>query len=375
MQLAPAQQHQAKLGLVREALLRTGGFAPSEIPEVQLELAGDGLGYRARVQLQVGPAGELGFFAARTHDLVEISSCAVCDPRLEPLFDRLRRAAGAAEWRHFERLELRVADVAPTLLVRAQARQLGRRRSRASAQHAAELDGLVSRLASKLMDDGVTLVLAGSAQDTALDQRWRPSEGLFLAAPPAAFTQVNWAVNRQLIRHVVRGAAARRLTRFLDLYCGAGNFSFPLAAAGLSGLGVEVSRGAIQAAKRNLGSLRDAAAQAQSPPSWDLRFIAGDVSLELKQLPQQESFDLVLLDPPRSGAAAVLVEVAKRMSGGAGPRYLCMCSCDPVTLARDLRQLRALGFVVEELRAFDMFPHTHHVEVLVWLAAPGARSS
>ncbi len=376
MQLAPEQQRHAKLSLVREALLRTGGFTPATLPKLELERAGSDLGYRARVQLQVGPRGELGFFAARTHELVEISSCVVCDPRLQPLFTCLRETGTAAEWAQFERLELRVADAAPYLLVRAQPRLPRSRNRRAAAARAAKLEPLFARLASKLLAAGVTLVLAGSDRDSTLDQRWELADDLFLAAPAAAFTQVNWSVNRALIERVVQGASQRGLSRFLDLYCGAGNFSFPLARAGLSGVGVEVSRGAIQAAERNLAALRSRASALQSAqaPAWELRFVAGDVGPGLQELGDSRGFDLVLLDPPRSGAAAILPQIAERIGAGAGPspRYLCMCSCDPVTLARDLKQLTTLGFLIEELRAFDMFPHTHHVELLAWLVAPAA---
>jgi tRNA/tmRNA/rRNA uracil-C5-methylase (TrmA/RlmC/RlmD family) len=79
-------------------------------------------------------------------------------------------------------------------------------------------------------------------------------------------------------------------------------------------------------------------------------------------LPQSEGFDLVVLDPPRSGAREILPELARR-----GARHIAYCACDPVTLARDLRTLCDFGYALAEITGYDMFPHTHHFETLVWL--------
>jgi tRNA/tmRNA/rRNA uracil-C5-methylase (TrmA/RlmC/RlmD family) len=72
--------------------------------------------------------------------------------------------------------------------------------------------------------------------------------------------------------------------------------------------------------------------------------------------------DLLVLDPPRSGAAELVDSIAR-----ARPRWVAYCSCDPVTLSRDLGALVQRGYLVESVRGFDMFPGTHHVETLAWL--------
>jgi 23S rRNA (uracil1939-C5)-methyltransferase len=104
-----------------------------------------------------------------------------------------------------------------------------------------------------------------------------------------------------------------------------------------------------------------AAAQAQG-----LRadFMAEDVARALRRLlAQQRRFDLVVLDPPRAGARDVLSAIVEL-----APRVLAYVACDPVTLARDLKWLCANGYRLEAFAAYDMFPHTHHVETLVWLS-------
>ncbi len=346
MHLDLAAQREAKIGLLREALVRTGGFQVASLPEIGLISAGADTGYRTRAQLQVDAAGRLGFFSAGTHELIAVADCMVCDPELRELLDDLQGAAKLGLLRGCSRLELRVADFEPVRVVRVSVPK--RRRGKAPR-------GL-GKLESLLNARGTAVVLEGSAADDALVQRWKLGDALFLEAPPSAFTQVNQAVNRRLVSAVVEGARARGVTRFLDLYCGAGNFSLPLAAAGMSGVGVEVSKGAVRAAQDATARM-----QLQRPGAIDLEFRVGDAEQVLARLSERR-FDLMVLDPPRAGAKGSIRFVLESES-----QWLCMCSCDPVTLARDLRVLIQGGFVLEEITAYDMFPHTHHVEALAWL--------
>ncbi|MCA9639724.1 MAG: class I SAM-dependent RNA methyltransferase [Myxococcales bacterium] len=346
MHLELAAQREAKKEILREALLRTGGFRAEALPEIRLESAGADTGYRRRAQLQVDARGRLGFFSSGTHELVEVERCLVCNPRLEEMLGVLRGIASQGHFRGFTRLELRIADHAPERLVRA---TLKKQRGKRGASGNASLE-------ARMQGEGIRFVVAGSAADKELLQRWDVSEGVEIAAPPAAFTQVNAAVNRALVAAVVRGAEQRGVRRFLDLYCGAGNFSFPLAAAGLSGVGIEISEPAVLAARANMSAVAERLGR-----PLDVRFFAGDAEQVLAEMADGR-FDLIVLDPPRAGAKESVPFVVSSAA-----RWLCMCSCDPVTLARDLKALGQAGFVIEEISAYDMFPHTHHVEALVWL--------
>jgi tRNA/tmRNA/rRNA uracil-C5-methylase (TrmA/RlmC/RlmD family) len=219
-----------------------------------------------------------------------------------------------------------------------------------------------SSCASRRLEGGTRLIsalerhfqvsIAERATDSAFDQRFPLPGGVELRAPGPAFTQVNWPVNQHLVQAVLDGARERAVLAFCDLYCGAGNFSLPLFASGLRGVGIEASKFAIAAAKRAASEQRLGSA----------RFVAGDVRDALSKLPRGESFDLVVLDPPRTGAREILPELIRR-----APRYIAYCACDPVTLARDLRTLCDAGYVLEQVKGFDMFPQTHHFETLVWL--------
>lgn len=168
---------------------------------------------------------------------------------------------------------------------------------------------------------------------------------------PQHFVQVNAAINRQLTERAVDLMVAGPDDRILDLFCGLGNFSLPLARSAGSVLGVELEPALIEAAERNaenngIGNARFRAADLQQPPE------------QLDWL--REPFDGVLIDPPRSGALDVLPVVA-----ASGARRVVYVSCDPATLARDAGELvNVHGFRLRSAGVADMFPHTAHVESL-----------
>ncbi len=337
MMLDYSAQVRAKQGILLEALQRTGRF--EQLPEVRFVSSAEHYGYRSRIRLHVGSGGRLGFYAAGSRELVEIPGCIVADPELSTALIALRDLARRYP-RGFEPLseiELRVAPAGPRVAVHLLPADRGFDLSSAFAVELARR---------------FNVSVAERASDPSQDQRF-PLPGVELRVPGGGFTQVNWAVNQALVHALLDATQKSGALRFCDLYCGAGNFSLPLFARGLTGLGIEASRPAIGAARR--------AAKEQSLSG--ARFIAGDVRTELERLPRGERFDLAVLDPPRSGAREVLPALIRR-----APRHLAYCACDPVTLARDLRVLCDAGYALEGLTGFDMFPQTHHFETLAWLS-------
>jgi 23S rRNA (uracil1939-C5)-methyltransferase len=338
MTLSYPAQVRAKAGILRDALTRTGRF--EALPELGFVAADQPLAYRSRIRLHVAPDGRLGFFVAESRDLVEIPGCPVAQPELDQALLTLRSIASQhrAELASFSEIELRVAPSGPGLALRLV--PAGRRFHEAGA--------LVSALSRAFL---VTIGERSAAPE--FDQRFPLPNGVELRVSGAVFTQVNWAVNQQLVQALLDGAAQREVSTFCDLYCGAGNFSLPLLARGMSGVGIEGSKPAIAAAKR-------AAAERGLTRA---HFIAGDVKETLAKLSRADSFDLVVLDPPRSGAREVVPELLRR-----APRHIAYCACDPVTLARDLRTLCDSGYCLSAVSGFDMFPQTHHFETLAWLS-------
>jgi 23S rRNA (uracil1939-C5)-methyltransferase len=350
MMLSGEEQRHQKLLVLAEALRRTGGIdLEGALPVLFAGPSSDG--YRRRIRLQLSE-GRIGFFGRESHELVEPEHCAVSSARLNAGLARLRLLARVhpRALEAFESLELREASDGrcAVFLVR----------SRAPFGRAAEqwLEALRAEF----------LVLAShepesSAADKAADswQRFELGAGVYMLASPRSFTQVNWDVNRLLIERVLAGARARGVRTFLDAYAGAGNFALPLLAAGLRGRAVEANLPAVLAARE--------AARRQGLPSDG--FVARDMAQWAREAAGQ-CFDLVLLDPPRAGVKHGLPQLCEMARG-----WLALCSCNPATLARDLRSLLDRGFELEQLEAFDMFPETHHLETLAWLRAPQRAAS
>jgi 23S rRNA (uracil1939-C5)-methyltransferase len=166
---------------------------------------------------------------------------------------------------------------------------------------------------------------------------------------PGDFIQINARVNAAMVDAVVAAAAPAVGDRVLDLYCGLGNFSLALArrsasVQGVEGLGPLVARAARNAARNGIGNAR---------------FVTAD--LDGADWPFfRESWDLVVLDPARAGAASAVSAMARMR-----PRRVVYVSCHPGTLARDAGTLvREQGYRLTSARVLDMFPHTHHVEAI-----------
>jgi 23S rRNA (uracil1939-C5)-methyltransferase len=164
---------------------------------------------------------------------------------------------------------------------------------------------------------------------------------------PTDFVQVNPSVNARMVASVIDQLGLTPGDRVLDLFCGIGNFSLPLARRAGEVLGVE---GEAQLVAR-------AVANAQRNGLTNTRFLAADLSQTGWQFLDQP-WDVVVLDPPRTGAEAVVERMAAMR-----PRRLAYVSCHPGSLARDARILKSQGYALVQAQALDMFPHTHHVEV------------
>ncbi len=346
MALSRPAELSAKANLLREAFRRTGGMAEPG-SDLRVRVAGRDLGYRGRLRVHFGPHGEVGLLGGASHRVVEIPGCPVGSAELDQALTLLREL-GRAEPRllaRFAQAELRSAPAGPRLTIHLSPR---------APRVARELSALVAAL------DGVARVSAqGSPVPDDHTQRWPLGEKIELWAPPGVFTQVNWEMNRELVNAVLGGALARGIETFLDLYAGAGNFSLPMLGAGLRGIAVEASESAVGAARR----------AAQAAGLGEARFVGATVETALgRLLGEGRRFELVVLDPPRAGCRTVIEPLA-----ALGATWLALCSCDPVTLARDLRLLLARGYAVDEVIPFDMFPHTHHLETLVWLCRQTAR--
>ena len=331
MYLDRPAQLRCKAGLLEDCLRRIGGFTVDVLPP---QPVGPDLGYRARLRLHADRRGRLGLYERSSRQLVELTSCPVAHGAINGALATLRELCPGG-LPGLRELELRAAPIgAPVVAVRG-----------------GENLPPQTRRALDLLAGELPVVTRGAAPGRGPDQAWPLPGGLELRVPADGFVQVNPAVNLALVEAVLEGARRRDVRTFVDLFCGAGNFSLPLLAAGCAGVGIELSEPACRAAER---SARAAGLRG--------RFLSGDAATVLAGLRREGPPDLVVLDPPRTGARETVPGILDL-----APATIACVSCDPATLARDLRDLVRGGYRLVDVFAFDMFPHTHHVEALAWL--------
>jgi 23S rRNA (uracil1939-C5)-methyltransferase len=176
-----------------------------------------------------------------------------------------------------------------------------------------------------------------------------PAWDLELKFRPLDFIQVNAGLNQKMIAEALQLLDAKPCDRVLDLFCGLGNFTLPLARSVREVVGVEGDAGLVQRAREN--AAHNGLANAQ--------FHAADLARDLRGQPwMREGFDRLLLDPPRSGADVVLKQLPLK-----GLQRIVYVSCHPASLARDAGYLvNERGWKLRAAGVMDMFPHTAHVE-------------
>ena len=181
------------------------------------------------------------------------------------------------------------------------------------------------------------------------------TDSIKLQVEPGQFVQVNGEINRQMIDQVldlVRKNTSERESVAVDLFCGSGNFSLPLAAEFDRVIGIEGLSELVEKAQEN----------AQRNNIVNTEFVVSDLSNWTGMRKIKGKVDLVLLDPPRSGAAGVMPWVVKTKA-----KQVIYISCHPSTMVRDLKVLAEAGYKMKAAGVMDMFPHTTHVEAIALL--------
>ena len=296
-------------------------------------------GWRTRVTYAVDAQGRAGLRGHRSHDIVPVDTCLIAHPGVRSLGVESRR------WPAGSSVEAVASSTGERFVVVA---------GPGSAKRLPKLGPDVSMVRSG--DDGTLERLHGRTHVTerAAGRSWRVTGGGFWQVHPGAADTLVGAVLDALDPQPGETA--------LDLYCGVGLFAGALAGClGTDGsvLAVDGARQAVADARRNL----------HDQPGVEL--VAGRVERVLGRPEAPATADLVVLDPPRTGAKAAVVSAVARRA----PRAIAYVACDPAALARDLATFAELGYALTGLRAFDLFPMTHHVECVVTLhPVPPARS-
>lgn len=317
-------------------------------------------GYRQRVRLQVDGRGRLGFHRFHSHAVEAVNCCPLARPKINAVLEKLPHNSYMAQLlAHTRAVEIIVSpDDASVVLLLHFTRKPRPADERAAAEAKHSLAGVSCLLLSvegfglfgpfPQTGDGakplIRFTLPGAVTG---------GQDLVMTLEPGGFCQVNQEQNEQFVELLLSWVCGERPKRVLDLYCGMGNFSIPLALYAGEVVGMDLQRSAIRSAARN----------AAINGLDNVRFEKNSAAAGARELARrQERFDLILLDPPRRGCAEVLPYIADL-----GARRIVSISCDPATLARDLSTLQQTGYALRKTRIIDMFPQTHHMETITLL--------
>jgi len=309
--IAYEAQVAAKTGIITDALRRIGGIA---LDSVEVVPSPKEWAYRIRAEWISDPAAPLlGYRKRGSREPFDVLTCPILDPKMESTRGRLRHAVHAGDANADGEIHAATGDQAVSVAPR--------------------IDGFSSGL--------VTLTINGER----------------FGFDATCFFQSNASILSALTDHVVSDMTQGRERvngEAVDLYCGVGLFAIHLARRFAHVTGVE--------SHAKTGSYAHENAKAAGLGNVSISGLPVEQWLRRKgtQLEQPEA---VLLDPPRTGAEPVVIEGIVRLE----PKRIVYVSCDPATLARDLKLLLAAGYRLATVRGFDMFPQTHHVEVVATL--------
>jgi tRNA/tmRNA/rRNA uracil-C5-methylase (TrmA/RlmC/RlmD family) len=336
----PGAQRRLKGEVVAEQLQRLAGLTPEEAgwdgtvmpAEGDKVPAGEVPAWRTRVQYAVDADGHAGLRKHRSHDVQPIDRCLIAAPGVSELGIEQR------DWSGMESVDAIAASGS-------QDRQVVLTPRPGARLPLVELNRPVSVL--RVAEDGGVHRVHGRpfVRERADDRTYRVGNG--------GFWQVHPQAADTLVRAVMQGLLPRKGDTALDLYCGAGLFAGALAdRVGDKGavLGIESGKRAVEDARHNLEHFDR------------VRIEQGKVEQALPRTGITE-VDLIVLDPPRAGAGK---QTVKHLAGLAA-RRIAYVACDPAALARDIAYFAEAGYRVRTLRAFDLFPMTHHVECVAIL--------
>ncbi len=290
--LSYATQVKMKAEIVHETLVRMGQIVhPPVLPIIS---ASDPWNYRRRIQLKIDPEGKIGFYAAKSHQVVPFEECKIADPQLNK----------------------KLAEI---------------------------------RLGAEKFESGFELLMSNHGVEVIKD-----------SGGEKVFSQVNREQNRHLIDTVINfvfGNAHKAFTErntLVELYAGSGNFTFPLAE----------KAGRLIAVEENPCAIEKAELESQARKISNIQWIKGSAEWGLKKIYRRKiAVDTLVLDPPRRGAHEILDLIPLIR-----PRTIVYVSCDPTTLARDLKVLVRRHYRLDKVQPIDMFPQTYHIESVASLS-------
>ncbi len=297
--------------------------------------------YRIRVQFKV-KNGKLGFFRLGEKEVVEIDTCPISHKRINELIEPLKECA--KQLKELQEIHVTYSPYEDKFLVK--------------FISATEIErDLLNNIKEEFLPKDVVGVGDYSRLRTILNRRyWIGKEYLYMKVGKwifrvnaDSFFQVNYTIWEDFINAVVQDVEFKKA---LDLHCGVGFFTIPLSEKG----------NFIEGSDSNPSAVSDAEYNAKINNRDNVIFVKSDAYRHLKSR-GGEVLDLVVLDPPRSGLSKEEIELLIKNQ----PERIIYISCNPSTLARDLKMLIRGGYTLEGIKLVDMFPQTYHIESISYL--------
>jgi 23S rRNA (uracil1939-C5)-methyltransferase len=366
--LAYERQLEAKAEQVRETLEHLGGLGGFELAPI----AGSPERFRYRNKMEFtfhpGPDGEPILGLHRRGDFrraFPLEECWLASPLTNQLVRFTRDFARARAWAAYHPtrhdgvvrfLVVRHLPLSDQAMVNLVATREDVEGIEAWARGAAALDARVRSVVLNRNSGRANVALGEPGRERVLAGGRTVEEhllGLVFEVSANTFLQTNSRQAEALYRAAMEEAELTGRERVLDLYCGAGTLTLPLARAAREAVGVEVVASAV----------REAQANARRNGVENASFLEGEARDWLRRWPHAWKPEVAVVDPPRAGLHAKVV----RDLAALAPRRIVYVSCNPASLARDLASFVARGYRLERVRPFDLFPHTPHVECVARL--------
>jgi 23S rRNA (uracil1939-C5)-methyltransferase len=368
--VAYATQLAAKERQITDALQRIGGF--TAIPMDAILAAESPLGYRNKVTYPLGLSAEgqvkAGYYRKGTHQIINLNQCPVQDEHFNPLLAEVKQDIQTQGWSIYD-------ETTHNGQMRHLVFRIGRRTGELlltlvsntwdlpgiedlAAQWKERYPELVGVCVNRNQAQGNTIFGPETRYVVGQPYLTERFAGLEFHIYPTTFFQVYTEQAERLLRCVLDHLNLQGKETVVDAYCGVGTLTLPLARRAGYCLGLEVQAEAVDVAREN----------AQLNAIENIRFQVGTVATLLPTVTEVlggDRPDIVVLDPPRKGCEGGVLDALLTLN----PPHIVYMSCNPATLARDLKQLCAGGYRLERLQPADFFPQTSHVECVAFLVA------
>jgi 23S rRNA (uracil1939-C5)-methyltransferase len=313
------KQVSMKNDILLDCLRRIGGIEVETLPP----LTGGNFRYRIRGQFKVSNHGKMGFFRESTRDVVDIRECPLMADGLNEMFKKTR----SANLKGIREIHITLGDKAVVLIK-------GR--------------GFDEKTAGEFADMGFAGVAFEEGSYRGAGFVVLSLMGLAYTVSPWSFIQSNWELNIKIAGLIKEGLLPLEGKTVLDLYAGGGNFTLPMSDEAAEIMAVEENPDSVKDGQRNISINK----------IKNYRF----VKARAEKLKIKTAIDIIIVDPPRPGLTTSAIETIL----GVSPGRLVYVSCNPSTLARDLKKLCG-KYTIDSIRAVDSFPNTYHIESVTFL--------